>query len=240
MLTAERESDLEMKAIADRLWNPMVAMFANAALKPASPTIVKKPVEEKPLGKRTPKALGPPIAPGLDVNQVHQRLRACLQTRPHLYQTPAHSHIRCDQRNCSFCLKVFRTINLTKCVGHKACSNTGFYPHVGPALWSMLKRDHHNGTNPRLRVRPPREHELPCLSEEPSTGSETMDTVHTPSPSTDSPQRKRTYSSASEEENDQEDDQSLPSWAVSVESQWRRQRASSCPPGSVHANPSTE
>lgn len=240
LLTAERESQPEMKEIADKLWNPMVAMLADAAFALPSPKIVKHTVEDTPIGKKLPKAVGPPLAPGLDVVQVHKRLRACLQTRPHLYQTPAHPHIKCETRNCPFCVKLFRTINLTKCAGHKACSTSGFYPHIGVALWSMLKKDHHAGSVPRLRERLPREHELPCLSEDPPTVETSMET-HAETSSTRTAQRKRPCYSTIPEEDDMEDDENNPSWAESVESYFRRrQRASSCPPDSKHANPSTE
>lgn len=51
-------------------------------------------------------------------------------------------YIQCKQPLCSFCRTMFQSVALTRCVAHKKCVPSGWFPHVGSTLWKSLAKKH--------------------------------------------------------------------------------------------------
>lgn len=159
-------SDVEYKTIADKLWNPLVAIFLKLSLKEAPSTNVLRPAVPKPrvkTGSTIAKPLNVPISSEVNVERVRYKLDSVLLTKRLPYKNEAHKHIQCATHNCEFCTSLFRRVNITRCEAHKPCHPTGFYPHVGTALWSMLKTKHNKGAKCSINLKPNKAYELPAL-----------------------------------------------------------------------------
>lgn len=96
-----------------------------------------------------------------DLSLVHTQLLTYLQKNPAPYKRI--KHIACDSNDCRFCTSLFRNVHLTKCEGHKPCVQAGWFPHVGKALWSSLRRKHEVTKTFVGMVREIKSHELPPL-----------------------------------------------------------------------------
>lgn len=160
----EESKDPKFKQIADQLWNPMTATLTKLSLK-ESPSESTKALKTKIHSKKSVKPSADPISPDVDSQQVRQRLRLVLRSKLNLYKNEAHHHIKCVAKSCTFCTDLFQRVNITKCVGHRLCHATGFYPHVGTALWAMLKNKHVKRQQCTLPIKQPAVHELPALLE---------------------------------------------------------------------------
>lgn len=95
---------------------------------------------------------------------IRERLLAVALTKKRYYANAYHKHVKCDLDDCAFCAHLFHTVNLTRCVGHKPCVSAGWYPHVGPALWQMVRSKHASGQTCRLKPKTCKSYELPALS----------------------------------------------------------------------------
>lgn len=158
----EATQNYDFKRIADQLWNPLTATLSKLSMKESSTKV--KTVHDSKAFKSKSSSI--PIPADTDVRSIRERLRSVCMTRPVLYKNDAHRHVRCAEPNCRFCKDVFLRINPTKCVGHRPCHASGFYPHVGTALWSMLRNRHNKGQRCTLPLKPAAAHELPALLEE--------------------------------------------------------------------------
>lgn len=224
-------SDVEFKTIADQLWNPLVASLSNLSLN-GNPPVAPASAKER---KVVTKPVKNPIPLGIDSTDVRERLRTVILTKAVPYKNEAHRHIKCNISHCKFCVDLFQRVNITKCEGHKRCHSTGYYPHVGTALWSMLKTKHNKQQSCTVSTKPCAEYEIPAIlnviAEEETTGSIAgtivgeEDAISVASNSS----RKRSISPVNERM-----DRTC-SWADSVEDYFlkRNKRANSCPPSQV-------
>lgn len=163
----DQSKDQKYNDIANMLWNPLiVTLFKVITSKPAK-------IDEKSAVKVLPKTnvvkVAKPVHSPVSLSEtqivtVQQRLKDIQLQRTHLYQTPGHTHIKCDAPNCEFCTHLFNNLNITKCEGHKRCSISGWYPHVGPALWQMLRKKHSARAKPTIQPKLCKPHEIPALS----------------------------------------------------------------------------
>lgn len=100
-----------------------------------------------------------------DASRVRSELRKYTSKVKQPYQNRFHKHISCERKDCNFCLTMFKTVNITKCVGHKPCHKTGYYPHVGTSLWSMIKKRHTSNVCD-FKIHPCKEGEILAISGE--------------------------------------------------------------------------
>lgn len=157
----ERTGDATFKNISGSLWNPLVSAFSELNLNstpPRSYDQARKVVQPKVKPSTAPLDLSQ-----VDVPRVRERLRAVILTKSVLYKNVAHKHIKCEITRCAFCKDLFQRTNITKCEGHKPCHSTGYYPHVGTALWSMVKTKHNKGQLCSLPKKTCEPHELPAI-----------------------------------------------------------------------------
>lgn len=162
----DQTKDQKYSDIANMLWNPLTATLFKVVS--TSAVTVK---EEKP-AVRLPKAnvskvkpvQNPVSLPETQIESIKLRLKDIRLQKTHLYQTPGHTHVKCEKPNCEFCLHLFNNLNITKCEGHKRCATVGWYPHVGPALWQMLRKKHSNGVKPTIQPKLCKPYEIPALT----------------------------------------------------------------------------
>lgn len=192
----EATNDLEMFKLAHMIWNPITATLLTIKNTPVK-LPDKKPRQDK--SSDTSSASGTrkadkrnvmPIDASLDVSDIRRRLNGVVLTKPHLFETPAHRHVQCTKQNCGFCKHLFTHVNITRCEGHKRCTSVGWYPHIGTALWNMVRKRHASNQTCIIKLQDCKVGEIPALaavdpvtperrSREPS---ESMDecTVHSP------------------------------------------------------------
>lgn len=164
--------NLRMLEISAMLWNPILAKMFQLVATSVTINITEKSEKiSTDLPKRTkksssPKPTAPVELPPDQVEGIRKRLRAVALTKPHLYQTPFHSHVKCNTPNCEFCKQMFVKLNITKCEGHKRCCTVGWYPHVGPSLWQMLRKRHANNSSSSVKLQPCKSNEIRALESE--------------------------------------------------------------------------
>lgn len=84
-----------------------------------------------------------------------------------LYQNDGHKFINCKHgRNCQFCRDMFKHISISACSirKHDQCTDLGWYPHVGPELWQLLKAKHDSKAVFLSKARATRFGDIPCLA----------------------------------------------------------------------------
>lgn len=165
-------SDIKLLEISAMLWNPITASLFRII--PDSRTEFRKDMGRSSVKTKThgtrPKAYvktkpEPVNLTAIQIEGLRKRLRAVTTNRSQLYATPAHSYIKCLKPNCEFCTSVYNTLNITQCQGHKKCCSAGWYPHIGPSLWKMLKKRHDSGLPVLLTAKTCKPHEIPALEE---------------------------------------------------------------------------
>lgn len=168
----DRTQNLEFRSIADKLWNPLTSLFSSLAIKEVVAAPSTSSTGSRKSDKPKTKRLVQPVSADVDKKMVRSRLRAVLLSKTLLFRTPGHPHVKCDTIRCEFCRTLFLTLNITKCVGHKACHSTGYYPHIGTALWSMTKSRHAKGLSCKVRSKACGPHEIEALNTEDPIDSE--------------------------------------------------------------------
>lgn len=155
----------DLNTISEQLWNPLTASLIKMLIndvplrleKDTSTKKVKK--QDKTVSKALPKTV---TLPGpVETEKIRSALKAVALTRTRLYENT--SHIQCDRDNCGFCRHMFNNVNITRCEGHKRCCASGWYPHVGKPLWSMLKAKHAALVPCKLKPQACKSSELPAL-----------------------------------------------------------------------------
>jgi hypothetical protein len=180
----ERTQNLKYNTIAQQLWNPLVA----ASLKILQQTDIRLQVEINAMHSKTSslrkngsqqKELLPktkkkkpdvvkklPPAPLLETElkrTIVEDLTHHRQKESSPFCNAKHVHINCKRIKCDFCESLYQQVNLTPCVDHKPCVNSGWFPHVGKTLWSMMRQAHQQKRDLRHKTRECKPHELPCL-----------------------------------------------------------------------------
>jgi hypothetical protein len=156
--------DAQYQRVSFELWNPLVRELLKVISK-HSCTIVP----EKRTMKKSVKNLTLVNAfEALSTDEVKEDLvvKELLQVGKSSvlpFNTPFHKHIMCKRESCKFCRELFYTVNLTRCVGHRKCTQIGFYPHVGPSLWNIVRSRHKKDTPLLLKERPLRPGEIKAL-----------------------------------------------------------------------------
>lgn len=169
----ERTNNLEYRSISDMVWNPINAAFLKLPLLEQKPSVKENSStsnsNKDTKSLKSSRTLNPSVnvAPELDEDErqrLYDKILATRETREVLYRTKFHSHVKCEEARCKYCTHLFNTLNLTKCIGHAACSKTGWYPHVGASLWKMVKTKHNSRSECTLVPKACKAHELPSLS----------------------------------------------------------------------------
>lgn len=161
----EHNPDSPYRDLSNMLWNPLTAALMKEIV--SSKSDAEKALPPKPLKQTKVKAVPSPIAiSDNDVSNIRTKLKEVSLKRTHLFKTPGHQHVKCDEASCEFCKHVFNNLNITKCEGHKRCSIVGWYPHVGVSLWQMLRKKHASKVTPTLQQKPCRPHEIKALAVE--------------------------------------------------------------------------
>lgn len=164
----ERSQDIKFLKLDVTLWNPLTAsMFqqlVNITVK-AMPSQQSLEDHKMQKNKKHSKPVPLPVNPTEDEqSDIRKRLKAVIITKPTLYSTPYHGHVKCTVPKCEACHSLFMSLNITRCDGHKKCCSVGWYPHVGPSLWKMLKKRHSTGKPMNIAVKVCKSHEIPSLA----------------------------------------------------------------------------
>lgn len=174
---AARVQNSDLDSISAQLWNPLVASLVKMLFsgpvkheKKVSPTKTK---QRKDVSKAPSRTVTLPSS--AEVDKIRSSLKAVALTRTRLYANTG--HVTCDRDCCAFCKHMFMNLNLTKCEGHKKCSASGWYPHVGKSLWSMLKAKHAALVPCKLKPQACKSGELPALQSESNGPVGTSDKV---------------------------------------------------------------
>lgn len=164
--TSERATRDSLTSIATQLWNPiidsmlqMLAKSVSSVLAKPDPGKSKQTVnKKKPVVETRSKEPAVPADPQEVRDQLKQNANSAS-----LFSAKCHNHISCTSPSCKFCNAMYRQVHITRCVGHAPCHPTGFYPHVGKPLWNMLKTKHNKTMDCKLKIRPCKKNEIPCL-----------------------------------------------------------------------------
>lgn len=161
----ERNSEAKFKSIADMLWNPITACLFKVA---ASKVTMRKETILSRLPRKAEQRLKPaklPVSlPDGEIASIRHKLNDIKLTRSVLYDTPGHPHVKCVTPSCKICQCLFTNLNITKCEGHKRCSKVGWYPHVGPSLWQMIRKKHAENRDVGILPKSCKAHEIPALA----------------------------------------------------------------------------
>lgn len=80
---------------------------------------------------------------GVDTCTIRRELSNFLESSKGPYVK--HLSSACTRTECIFCRDAVRHVAVSRCVGHKLCHASGWYPHIGQMLWQILKRRHNKG-----------------------------------------------------------------------------------------------
>lgn len=127
------------------LWNPLISLLLSntQALSPGPGKTLSHTTKSKvtQFGSMSTAFTALSLSE-TEQQDVRQKLLKSATTLKRPYNNRFHKHISCKKDLCDFCMTMFKTVNITKCVGHKPCHSTGYYPHVGTSLWQIIKRKH--------------------------------------------------------------------------------------------------
>lgn len=146
--------------LAATLWNPIVANLVQSLniLSDASrpPDLPSKDKSKDQAPVRSPRLRG--NATSRDIKRIDKEVLHYLEMNPAPYHKT--KHIACSAAKCDYCIALFKSINLTKCSGHKPCVPSKWFPHVGPSLWKMLRKSHDKGLSYTAKQKDPLDDEI--------------------------------------------------------------------------------
>lgn len=129
------------------------------------PSAIEKKIADKPAKNTTPPAAATPSTKAEKLKKKRklpgatkqEKIYAAIKTVSVQKDKPLMrgSHITCSSPECSYCKSLLVNVALTRCTKHTACTEQGWYPHVGEGLWRKLQRHHKPGS-----VFIPKEHAL--------------------------------------------------------------------------------
>lgn len=131
--------------------------------------------QPKPKGVTKPKQVKLPT--GNSMKAVYTDLTTYLGT-----DLPPYKHVHyidCKHTRCSFTRTLFTQVALTKCVGHKKCVPSGWFPHVGMTLWKSLASKHTELSIFKAKTRVLKDNEMQPLAvylQDRNSSSSVMDT----------------------------------------------------------------
>lgn len=152
--------DAKFLRMAASLWNPITAnlvqslkVFSDVSRAPDLPS---KDESKSQAPDKKPRLRG--SNPPRDTARIQQHILHYLEEHPSPYRET--KHIACSAAKCDFCIALFKSINLTKCSGHKPCVPSKWFPHVGPPLWKMLKKSHDKNLSYHAKRKEPSDDEI--------------------------------------------------------------------------------
>lgn len=164
--TAELAKSESLNNIAEQLWNPIVESLLTMLSKQVSVELTR-PLPTK-TAVRKPVTLTRSEAPQTTLGEQEVREQLMQKVDEVKFSSAFHKHIKCGTPSCKFCTDLYKQVHITRCVGHSPCHPSGYYPHVGKPLWNMLKTKHNKQTPCKLKNRPCKPDELPCLDNSPN------------------------------------------------------------------------
>lgn len=172
-------------------------------LKAANVDNVKNSVPSTLAGKRTEStanAVRPVKLPkGEKLVKVYSDLQTVLCEKKHVFES--NPHVTCSDTFCTYCRSMFYNIALTKCVGHKKCVPSGWFPHIGGGLWRSQKKHHKENAVFYPMDRDDKVNELPSLAKNNSDKQSPIDWSEDSTPSL-SHRSKRRHTSSMDSIND--------------------------------------
>lgn len=160
--------NIEFLHMSYQIWNPLLEVTLRDCRTLVSANGLEKTSSTKPSKHRVGSisaAFEDLTIQESQVQRVRQQLKDHGSSAKRPFTNKFHKHIDCSQDNCKFCVKLFHSVNITKCVGHKPCHKTGFYPHIGQPLWCMLKNKH-NKSDCNLLPKPCKPGEIKALNQD--------------------------------------------------------------------------
>lgn len=166
-VAADKANSLSMPLVSAQIWNPLTAVLLRDSMMTPRSKIESKPAISKSLTKVKTSAKSTDVSELVSTDQVEKIRTALKHNIPSsgLYNNSHHSHISCVKLKCAFCATMYKQVNITKCIGHKPCHDTGYYPHIGKSLWKMVKGRHNRGEPCKLKVEPIKPGQIPSLNQ---------------------------------------------------------------------------
>lgn len=146
---------------------------ASASTAPAAASTAEKPKPVlkavRPTSKSRSEARGhhpnPATLSDEDVSSIRSQISDALQ-KPSRHPFSAQPAVTCKAPSCKFCIAMAKHLHLSPCTIHigPSCHPSGWWPHVGRKLWSMVKRSHDSGQNYVPKVTAPRDDQLRSIA----------------------------------------------------------------------------
>lgn len=157
---ATEKDDKKYQHYSVQIWNPMVKGLLQQ-VDIHDPTSSLRSTTNKVKKSSVNSSLALPAIDETLVSDIRSQLRSFISDRAP-FSNKFHKHVQCKDPECKFCKTLASRVNVTKCIDHKPCHSTGFYPHVGKSLWQMIKNKH-SKTECKLKPKPCSPGELPCI-----------------------------------------------------------------------------
>jgi hypothetical protein len=74
------------------------------------------------------------------LNTIYGEIQDYINSHAIIYSK--NKHIMCDKPKCNFCTSMAYNVALTRCTNHKKCVPSGWFPHIGGALWKINRKRH--------------------------------------------------------------------------------------------------
>lgn len=161
----ESTSDKRYERLHHQLWNPLVSSLVSSI---SASSLGNRPFHQQSSTSKVRAGSITACFAALSLTtseeeEIRQKLSDYSQKSNRLYNTKFHAHISCKTDRCRFCYAMFTHVNITKCVGHKPCHRSGYFPHVGTPLWSMIRKKHTSGSC-QFKVKPCQSGEIKALA----------------------------------------------------------------------------
>lgn len=166
---AAETGNTTLNDIALQLWNPLVRELIKTTVKYVKHNSAPPEQARGTLSKHVKKLT---ITKAMENLSLHESEKEGIMNSLKLHGTNSynpynnayHRHLQCVNPTCEFCLALYSSVNITRCVGHRKCVPSGYFPHVGTSLWNMLKSKHKRRESFRNIGKPCKPGELPSLN----------------------------------------------------------------------------
>lgn len=191
-------NDLHWKFISNQIWNPMIEVTLQSTIRYVSANTIEKKSSSSTSSPKIHKigslsnAFEHLALSVSQIDDIRKQLLAYGDSVKRPFSNRFHRHIVCANDDCQFCRDLYNSVNITRCINHKPCHRTGYYPHIGTSLWAMIKNKH-GKDGCRLSAKPCKEGEIPSLNTR-------CDVELTSTPGTSSGQASRSWADEVEDE----------------------------------------